>query len=428
MLLKNNFRLNYLSFSIYTLGILLFILSGCKNTTEKETVKDSDSELHAEKPDSTAWVGTWGTAPQLVEPHNMPPEPGLSNNTIRQVVRVSIGGDSLRLRFSNEFSTDTVVMKKVSIAVSKGGSVIDTTTIKRLKFNDESEVVMNPGIAVTSDPLSFDLKPRTDVAITIYFGRTSSDVTGHPGSRTTSYILEGDKTTAADFTDATETDHWYNINGIDVKAPASSGAVVILGNSITDGRGSGTNKQNRWPDILSERLLENTGTSHVGVLNMGIGGNCVLRECLGPSAIDRFERDVLSQHNVRWLIILEGVNDLGQTPDSTSAAKVAKEIIEAYQGMINKAHTHNIKVYGATILPFNQSFYYKDYREEARKTVNEWIRNSGEFDGVIDFAKALQSPEDASTILSEAHSGDFLHPNENGYKMMGEAVDLGLFK
>lgn len=428
MLYKKKFRLYHLLFSIYTLGILLFILSGCKNTNEKDIVKISDSEEQAEKPVSTAWVGTWGTAPQLVEPHNMPPEPGLSNNTIRQIVRVSIGGDSLRLRFSNEFSTDTVIMKKVSIAVSKRGSVIDTTTIKELKFNGKSEVAMNPGIAVTSDPFSFGLKPRTDIAITIYFGKTSSDVTGHPGSRTTSYIAEGDKTTIADLTDGAETDHWYNINGIDVKAPVSSGAVVILGNSITDGRGSGTNKQNRWPDILSERLLNNPETTHVGVLNMGIGGNCVLKECLGPSAIDRFERDVLSQHNVRWLIILEGVNDLGQTPDSTSAAKVAKEIIEAYQGMINKAHAHKIKVYGATILPFNQSFYYKDYREEARNTINEWVRNSGEFDAVIDFAKALQSPEDASTILSEAHTGDFLHPNENGYKMMGEAVDLTLFK
>lgn len=428
MLHKKAFRLYYLSFSIYTLGILLFILSGCKNTNEKETIINSDSEVHAEKADSTIWVGTWGTAPQLVEPHNMPPEPGLNNNTIRQVVRVSIGGDSLRLRFSNEFSTDTVIMKKVSIAVSKEGSVIDTTTIKELKFNGKSEATINPGIDVTSDPFSFNLKPRTDIAITIYFGKTSSNVTGHPGSRTTSYIVEGDKTTTADLADATETDHWYNIKGIDVKAPASSGVVVILGNSITDGRGSGTNKQNRWPDILSERLLSNPETINVGVLNMGIGGNCVLKECLGASAIDRFERDVLSQHNVRWLIILEGVNDLGQAPDRTSAAKVSKEIIEAYQGMINKAHAHNIKVYGATILPFNKSFYYKDYREEARKTINEWIRNSGEFDAVIDFAKALQSPEDASTILSEAHSGDFLHPNENGYKMMGEAVDLGLFE
>ena len=254
--------------------------------------------------DSTkVWVGTWSTAPQLVEPGNMPPEPGLSNNTLRQVIRVSLGGDSLRVKFSNEFSTSPVTMRAVQIAVSTGGSAIDASTIKELKFNGKPEVTMNPGVAITSDPFSFDLEPRMDIAITICFGQTSSDVTGHPGSRTTSYLLAGNMTSATDFTGFVQTDHWYIINGIDVKAPESAAAVAILGNSITDGRGSGTNKQNRWPDILAERLLKNPGTRQVAVLNLGIGGNCVLRNCLGPSALDRFERDILKQQSVRWLII-----------------------------------------------------------------------------------------------------------------------------
>jgi lysophospholipase L1-like esterase len=400
--------------------LFVFILFGYANSDLMGMSCSTDS--------TKIWVGTWSTAPQLVEPGNMPPVPGLSNNTLREVVRVSLGGDSLRVRFSNEFSTSPVTMRTLQIAVSTGGSTIDASTIKELKFNGKSEVTMNPGVAITSDPLSFDLKPRMDIAITIYFGQTSPDVTGHPGSRTTSYLLTGNKTSTVDFAGSVQTDHWYIIDGIDVKAPKSAAAVAILGNSITDGRGSGTNKQNRWPDILSERLLKNPGTRQVAVLNLGIGGNCVLRNCLGPSALDRFDRDIIKQHGVRWLIILEAINDIGQAPDSAAASKVAKGLVAAYEHMIDVAHAKGILVYGATILPFGKSFYYAHYREVARDTVNEWIRNSGRFDAVIDFDKAMRNPEDTLTILPTVQSGDFLHPNEKGYKMMGEAIDLKLFE
>ncbi|MBZ4677079.1 MAG: family lipase [Anaerophaga sp.] len=375
---------------------------------------------------SEKWVGTWSTAPQLVEPHNMPPEPGLTNNTLRQKVRVSIGGDSLRLRFSNKFSNSPVTMKKVQIAAANDSSAIDVNTIKNLSFSGASQITMQPGSTVTSDALAFNLKPRMDLAITIYFGQTSPDVTGHPGSRTTSYLMEGDHVSDAVF-NGTQTDHWYVINGIDVKAPESAAAVVTLGNSITDGRGSGTNKQNRWPDILSERLLENPKTQNIGVLNQGIGGNCVLRTCLGPSALDRFERDVLNQHGVKWLIILEGVNDIGQTTDSAAAGQAAQNLISAYKKMIDKAHKNNIKVYGGTITPIKKSFYYKDFRETARKTVNEWIRNSGEFDAVIDFDKAMRNPDQPEVMKETVHDGDYLHPNEKGHRVMGETVNPELF-
>jgi lysophospholipase L1-like esterase len=411
------------SFSaIPTLSLLLFtfILFGITNCNLLGKHSPTDS--------TKVWVGTWSCAPQLVEPGNMPPVPGLSNNTLRQVVRVSIGGDSLRVRFSNEFSTSPLTMRAVQIAVSKGGSIIDESTIKELEFNGKPEITMNQGAGITSDPVSFDLEPRMDIAITICFGQTSPDVTGHPGSRTTSYLLTGNQISAIDFTGSVHTDHWYIITGIDVNAPESAAAVAILGNSITDGRGSGTNKQNRWPDILSERLLNNPGTRQVAVLNLGIGGNCVLRNCLGPSALDRFERDVLEQHKVRWLIIPEGINDIGQTPDSAAAYQLAKDLIAAYGQMIDIAHAKDILVYGATILPFGKSFYFTGYREAARNTVNEWIRCSGRFDSVIDFDKALRNPGDTLTILPEAHSGDFLHPNETGYKMMGETINFKLFE
>lgn len=374
------------------------------------------------------WVGTWGTAPQLVEPKNMPPAPGLTNSTLRQVVCVSIGGKKLRLRFSNEFSKSPVTMKIVQIAVSKGGGTIDASTVKALKFNGTSQVTMAPGAEVVSDPISFNLLPRMEIAITILFGETSATVTGHPGSRTTSYLLAGDHTLPdADFTDAAKTDHWYLLDEIEVESQ-SAAAVAVFGDSITDGRGSGTNMQDRWPDVLAIALLKKSNDRAVGVLNMGIGGNAVLRGGLGPTGLDRFDHDVLKQHGVKWLIIFEGVNDLGGTRDSIAAFDVAKRLIAAYDRMINEAHSNGIKVYGATITPIKKSFYYRTYRDAARNMINDWIRNSGHFDAVIDFDKVLRDPEDTAALLTGAQSGDYLHPNELGYKMLGESVDLRLFQ
>lgn len=407
-IMKKSIR--YLFYGLF----MVFLLQGClplKMVLDKNKI----------------WVGTWGTAPQLIEPHNMPPAPGLSNNTIRQIVRVSIGGDVLRLRFSNAFSKGPVELASVAIAQPVEGSLIDMSTQKVLIFNKNKSVTMAPGGEVLSDQVDFDLKPGSLLAITIYFGVTSPDVTGHPGSRTTSFILPGNNISSFDFAGAVKTDHWYVINGIDVLTSGSAKAIAILGNSITDGRGSGTNKQNRWPDILSERLLKNPETRNIGVLNMGIGGNCVLRGGLGPTAIDRFDRDVLSQSNVRWLIILEGINDIGGIRNPESAEKIAQELINAYDDMITKAHAQNIRVFGATILPFAKSFYDTEFRQSARNIVNEWIRNSGRFDAVIDFDKIMRNPNDIKTILLDMHDNDFLHPNEAGYEKMGNSIDLSLF-
>jgi lysophospholipase L1-like esterase len=421
-------RRSFSSMTIWSILLFTFLLFGFTNTNTDAISHTTDSLYSSSSAKTKTWVGTWSTAPQLVEPHNMPPAPGLSNNTLRQVVCVSIGGDMLQVRFSNEFSTSPVTMKAVQIAVSKGGDTIDASTSKEILFNGKPEITMDPGIAITSDPVAFHLEPRMQVAITIYFGQTSPDVTGHPGSRTTSYLLAGNKISEAEFTDAVKTDHWYVINGIDVKAPKTSAAVAILGNSITDGRGSGTNKQDRWPDILAERLLKNPGTKDIAVLNMGIGGNCVLRPCLGPSGLDRFDRDIIKQHGVRWLIIMEGINDIGGTPDSASASRIAHDLIAAYEQMIDKAHAHGIRVYGATLTPIKKSFYYTDYHETARETVNNWIRNSGRFDAVIDFDKVMQNPQKPLSMIPEAQSGDYLHPNEKGYEMMGGAINLKLFE
>jgi lysophospholipase L1-like esterase len=372
------------------------------------------------------WVGTWSTAPQLVETGNMPPSPGLTNNSLRQVVRVSIGGDTLRVRFSNEFSISAVTMKSAQIAVSTGGSTINASTNKELKFNGNSEVTMNAGVAVTSDPIAFNLTPRMDLAITIYFGQTSTTVTGHPGSRTTSYILAGNTTTTTDFTGAVTTDHWYNINAIDVLAPSTAACVAILGNSITDGRGSTTNLQNRWTDVFSESLLKNSNTQQVGVLNLGIGGNCVLSGGLGPTGVSRYDRDILNQQGVRWAIVFEGVNDIGGVSSATAATTTPNNLIAAYKQMIVKAHTKNIRIYGGTILPFKGNSYYNQYSELCRNTVNQWTRTKGNYDAFIDFDKAMRNPQDTTRLVS-TYQNDGLHPDAAGYKTMGESIDLNLF-
>ncbi len=372
------------------------------------------------------WVGTWSTALQLVEPGNMPPSPGLTDNSLQQIVRVSIGGDTLRVKFSDEFSSGPVTMKSVHIAVSTGGGAINPTTDRELRFDGNTEVTMNAGGGVTSDPLAFALTPRMDVAITICYGQTPTTVTGHPGSRTTSYIAAGNTTTTPDFTGAVTTDHWYNINAIDVLAPPNSACVAILGNSITDGRGSTTNMHNRWPDILSESLLKDSITQPVGVLNLGIGGNCVLSGGLGPTGVSRYDRDILSQDGVRWVIVFEGVNDIGGVRSAPAAIATAGNLIDAYKQMIVKAHTKNITIYGATILPFNGHRYYNPYSESCRKTVNQWIRTRGNYDGCIDFDATMRDPQDSTRLVS-TYQNDCLHPDAAGYKKMGESIDRQLF-
>lgn len=400
---------------------LLLFLVGCKpNHAITKTNEKSKTEY---------WVGSWATAQMLVEPNNMPPAPGLTDNTLRQIIRVSIGGKRMRMRFSNIFSDEVTVLKSVSVANVIEGEKIDPKTQKNLSFDGKAGVTMNPKQEVFSDSFDFALQPGQLLAITIHYGATSQKTSGHPGSRTTSYILKGDNLNNVDFEGAIKTDHWYTIMGLDVLATKNSGTIVCLGNSITDGRGSGTNKQNRWTDILSNRLLANKETENIGVLNLGIGGNNVIWGGLGPTALDRFDRDVLHQEGVKWLVLLEGINDIGGLKQAEDAPAKAQQLIDAYKVMIDKSHARGIKVYGCTILPFAKSFYDAPFKQEARDIVNEFIRskNSG-FDAIIDFDKIMVSEPSSKTILSNMHDNDFLHPNELGYKRMGEAIDLDLFR
>lgn len=368
------------------------------------------------------WVTTWACAAQLTEPQNRPPAPGISSNTLRQVIHATLGGTHLRARFSNEYGTNAVTIQSVHVANSAGGSAIDPATDKPLMFHGAPFVILQPGEVALSDPFDFNLAALSSLTVSIHFGETSGAVTGHPGSRATSYIVAGDAVTAPNLANAATTQHWYILTGLDVDAPGSSASVVTLGDSITDGRGSVPDHNNRWPDNLARRLNTNAPTANIAVVNMGVGGGAVVRGGLGPTALKRFDRDVLQTGGVRWVIVFEGVNDIG----GSRGPNVATNLINAYQEFIDKAHAKGLRIYGATITPLG--FYFSPAHETARKTVNEWIRTSGKFDAVIDFDAAVRDPANPTNLLTDCDSGDHLHLNVAGYQRMADAIDLTLFK
>jgi lysophospholipase L1-like esterase len=380
----------------------------------------------------THWVTTWGCAPQLTEPNNLPPVP-LTNCTLRQFVRASIGGKSVRVRFSNLFGTDDVTIRSARIALaagkgSAGGGEINLATDTRLKFHGADQVIIPRGEVVLSDSVDFDLPALGDVALSAYFGDNSATtVTGHPGSRTTSFIIASNAVSAASLPDARKTAHWYLIAGIEVQADTASTAIVVLGDSITDGRGSTTDGNNRWPDILAQRLSTNAPTAGVAVVNMGIGGNAIFGG-LGPAATNRFDRDVLEQAGVRYFILFEGANDIGGRNSSLSTAT---NLVNAYAQMAGKAKAGGIRAYGATITPFGGNAYYSELHEQERRYINSWIRTNTVFDGVVDLDAAVRDPMTLTNLQTAYHSGlnanDWLHLNPAGYRAMGEAIDLNLF-
>lgn len=373
------------------------------------------------------WVATWGTAEQVVEPHNCPPAPGLANNSIRQIVQTSISGKEVRVKFSNEFSQGPVTINAAEIAhaaTAGASSEIVAGTEVSLTFGGSKSVTIKPGELVTSDPVKFPMAERQNVAITMHLGEASStSVTGHPGSRTDSYLIEGQ---GSDFSNAVKTAHWYIINAIEIKAEKKARAIVVLGNSITDGRGSTTNEQNRWTDNLSRRLLANKKTRRVSVLNMGLGGNCILQGGLGPTGKSRYPRDLFQQEGVKYIILFEGVNDLGGRGDAISKAN---QIEEVYKQIIAEAHERGIKVYGAPVMQFKGNNYYSENHEAGRQQLNQWIRSSGYFDGVIDFDAAMGNPDDPAQLNPKyLFENDYLHPNADGYVQMGNCIDLKLFE
>ncbi|QKW40976.1 SGNH/GDSL hydrolase family protein [Actinomadura sp. NAK00032] len=390
------------------------------------------------------WVDSWVSMPQLTEPGNMPPPPFTQDDgvfddaTLRQTVRVSVGGRNLRLRFSNAFGGAALPITKVSVALPAGGQAgvgsIQPGTAKSVTFHGRPSVVIPVGAQMVSDPLKFPVAPRSVLTVTLYLadGQASTNITSHPGSRTTSYMVAGDHVTDADLSGAAHTDHWYFLSGLEVWAKPTTAAAVILGDSLTDGRGSTTNKNDRWPDQLLDRLQARPATSDIAIANQAAGGNRVLHDGLGPNALARLDRDVLAQSGVQWLVVFEGVNDIGTAEAAPDAQKqVADSLIAAYDQIIVRAHAQGIRVYGATLTPFGGNTMYDDpdaYRERARQTVNAWIRTSRRFDAVIDFDRAARDASATGRLLPAHDVGDHLHLNPAGYKALADAVPAGLFR
>lgn len=371
------------------------------------------------------WLGTWGASPQLTELDNNPPAPGLSENTLRQFAYVSVGGSWLRVQFSNQFGSGPVAMRAVHIATPTGeGSGIDPATTVALTFSGSSSLTLAPGQTRYSDPVPFRLPEQSSLAVTVHFGKVPSEITGHPGSRTTSYLQMGNAVGAAKLS-GSATDHWYYLTRVEVMTPRAGAAVVTLGDSLTDGRGSTTNGNDRWPDVLGRRLRTNPKTSTISVINAGIGGNAVISGGNGPSARARFDRDVLGQSGVKCVIVLSGVNDLGNAGD---AILVSSALIEAYQEFIEKAHQARLLAYGVPLLPFAGSSYDTGDRRRARQLVNEWIRSSGSFDAVLPLDEAVEDPNNPGALLPAYDDGDGLHLNAAGYRAMADAIDLSLFE
>ena len=367
------------------------------------------------------WVGTWATAPQTVVKSFMPYNNCMSNRSVRQVVKVSIGGDVIRLKLSNIYSMQPVEIRSIYIAHAKDSFSIDAKSAQYFKFGNSYKTVIPAGKQIVSDALKFNLRNLERVAITINYTSAPEVPTVHMGSRTTSYIMKGVTNAHSNFEKAFRENHWYNISGIDVYTMSTNmSAIAIMGNSITDGKCSTDNAQNRWPDVMSEMLQLKHKITNQGVLNLGIGNNRVtVPGGFGALAKERFDRDILMQSGVKKVIIFEGINDIGAAKSGNSET-VARQIIESIQGMVRKAKARKMKVYLGTITPFKGAGYYSHFHEAARLYVNDWIRSQAKkVDGILDFAKLLQDPNDDRRMKREYASNDWLHPNPAGYKAMG---------
>jgi lysophospholipase L1-like esterase len=375
------------------------------------------------------WVGTWAAAP--VAQANPDAKIGSTDTTFREIVHVSIGGPAVRVILTNELGRDSLTIGAANVALSAGGSEITPSAASALTFNGRPSITIPPGALVVSDPVNLKLPPSSNLAISIFVpAQAISQVTQHSFADQTSYTATGNVAGATTLNGPEEIESWPFLKGVDVKADDKSAAIVAFGDSITDGAHSTRNANARWPDVLARRLLADKKTANLSVLNEGIGGNRVLHDDYGPSALARFDRDVLAQAGVKYLIIMESINDIGHAKDPNRPYDVvsADDLIAGLSQLATRAHTHGIKVFGATLTPYVGAKYSSPAGETMRAAVNEWIRTTNQLDGVIDFDKVTRDPANPTVFLPADDSGDNLHPGDAGYKAMGDSIDLKLFK
>ncbi|MCW6508643.1 SGNH/GDSL hydrolase family protein [Lichenifustis flavocetrariae] len=384
-------------------------------------------EAAAQSTTASHWVGSWGAAPAF------PNGPEVTNQTIRQIVRLSLGGKALRIRISNEMGTGPLVIGAAHLAKpGQAAGSIDPATDRVLTFGGRPSVTIPPGAPALSDPIPVDAQALDSIAISLFVPRDTGPAATHPLGRATTYLSDGDQTAAATLTQPTTSTARFFLSGVEVDAP-NAGAVVTLGDSITDGYGSTLDANRRWPDVLAERLV--TAHAATGIVDAGISGNRVLHDLpesqFGPAALARFDRDVLAVPGVTTVILMESINDIGHpgSADLPEQTVSADDITAAMRQMADRAHAHGLRILGATLTPYAGTVfpgYFTPEGEAKRQAVNRWIRESRVFDGVIDFDAVVRDPAQPDHVLPAYDYGDHLHPNDAGYKAMGEAVDLSL--
>jgi lysophospholipase L1-like esterase len=379
--------------------------------------------------DRGTWISTWGASPQS------PAAPlAIDGQTLRQVAHVSLGGERVRVRLSNAFGTTPLVVTEAHLARSAGGDAIMPGTDRTLTFGGAPSVTIPAGALFVSDPVTLDVPALANLTVSLYFAGAVSATTEHSLSVQTSWLsppgnFAGDAALPAG---SSTSIHWYFLNGIEVLSDSPrAAAIVTLGDSITDGFASTVDANRRWPNLLAARLQARRPTADLAVVDQGISGNRILHDIAGPNALSRLDRDVLAQSAVQWVVVLEGINDIGFTAFRPDEDVTADEIIQGHRQLIARAHARGLSIYGATLTPFEGTIfpgYFSPEGEVKRQAVNAWIRGSGEYDAVIDFDRAIRDPAHPTTMLPAYDSGDHLHPNDAGYQAMADAVDLSLFR
>ncbi|KAF5972562.1 lysophospholipase L1 [Fusarium bulbicola] len=396
------------------------------------------------------WVTVWAPTPQPTEEADMPSclftqhEVAFQNTTIRQTLRVTAGGDYIRIRLSNLFGLEILHISSVVIAVPRphdslnpGGSPsIIKGTAQQVLFDGEQPTSVPGGSHLVSDSLKFPAKAGQVLSITIFLqkGHHSQQITSHPGSRTDSWLCHGDQSMASELSgpDLQSSTHWYFLSGVEICLDAAHhGTLVLLGDSITDGRCSTDNANNRWPDLLFERMQRHPYAQNIAIINQAVGGGKVLQDGKGPSLLSRLDRDAIAQPGRRYILVFHGVNDLGTAgSDIVSLQEVTRALKKAYRQIVSRCHAHDLHVLGATIGPMggNEPYGTCELRERARQDVNDWIRRSGVFDAVVDFDYVLRSTKDVGRLKEEYDSGDHLHPNVAAFQAMAAAFPLDVFE